>query len=56
MTYDNPTRYEPEIEDESVKMQSHPHGDYVEHGDYDLLLEAYNEAVEKLEKINSIAS
>ncbi len=54
--YDRPDRYEPTISDEAAVMERHPHGDYVEHSAYDSLLDAYNEAVGKLEKIAGIAT
>ena len=59
MTYDNPIRYDlsdPNSDSmgPTAKMERHPVGDYVEFSEYETLLEAYNEACEKLRQIANI--
>ena len=55
--YDRPTRYDlshPSSLDEGATMVSHPHGDYVTHDQYCELLDAYQQAIDKLNKIEAI--
>lgn len=60
MNYERPDRYEPVAEGSvesgvTATMESHPSGDYVTHDDYCSLLDAYNEAIDKLSQISDIA-
>ncbi len=59
MDYDHPTRYD--LTDNSTEqpapptMESNPRGDYVEWCEYEALLDAYNDRMDKLATIHDLS-